>query len=217
MFASEPYLGNRPANEVTYCVVASPAGAYFPNGAQPISIWVSNEFVRAAPGGTGAAKFGGNYAASLAAQVDAAEHGCDQVCFLDVIERRWVEELGGMNVYAVFNDNSIVTPELSGTILEGITRASIIDLASDAGYSVSERKLDINELFDGAKSGSLREVFACGTAAVVNPIGRLVSSSADASINGGVIGPVTMHLRRALLDIQYGIAPDPRGWMFKLI
>src|SRR6476661_67794 len=124
MFASEAFLGVRPASEVTFCVIASPAGAYFSGGVQPVSIWLSSEYTRAAPGGTGAAKCGGNYAASLAAQVEATANGCDQVAFLDAVERRWVEELGGMNLYFVHRDGSIVTPELTGTILEGITRSS---------------------------------------------------------------------------------------------
>src|SRR6476659_4604473 len=143
MFASEAFLGVRPAAQVTYCVIASPAGPYFAGGVKPVSIWLSSEYTRSAPGGTGAAKCGGNYAASLAPQVEAIAHGCDQVAFLDAVERRWVEELGGMNLYFVRRDGSIVTPELTGTILEGVTRASILELAKDLGHSVQERRISI--------------------------------------------------------------------------
>src|SRR6476660_7173319 len=144
MFASEAFLGVRPAAKVTYCVIASPAGPYFTGGLRPVSIWVSGEYVRAAPGGTGAAKCGGNYAASLAAQVEASSHQCDQVVFLDGVEHRWVEELGGMNLFFVMRDGSIVTPELTGTILEGITRDSIVELAKERGHDVTERRISID-------------------------------------------------------------------------
>src|SRR5690349_1000192 len=152
MFASEAFLGVRPAAQVTYCVIASPAGAYFSGGVKPVSIWLSTDYTRSAPGGTGAAKCGGNYAASLAAQVEATANGCDQVCFLDAVERRWVEELGGMNIYFVFDDGSVVTPELTGTILEGITRDSIVELLRDDGHAVTERRISIDEWRSGAAS-----------------------------------------------------------------
>src|SRR6476661_3053523 len=156
MFASEAFLGVRPAAQVTYCVIASPAGAYFSGGVKPVSIWLSTDYTRAAPGGTGAAKCGANYAASLAAQVEASANGCDQVAFLDAVERRWVEELGGMNLYFVHRDGSIVTPELTGTILEGITRSSILELAKDLGLEPEERRVPIEEWQEGVRDGSIR-------------------------------------------------------------
>jgi branched-chain amino acid aminotransferase len=220
LFASEAFLGVRPATEVTYCVIASPAGPYFAGGLKPVSIWLSTAYTRAAPGGTGAAKCGGNYAASLAAQVEASANGCDQVAFLDAVERRWVEELGGMNLYFVHRDGSIVTPELTGTILEGVTRSSILELAEELGHPVKERRISIEEWREGAVSGDITEVFACGTAAVVTPVGRLAWDggevrTGDPDVDGGV-GPVTAGLRRALLDVQYGRTPDTRGWLTRL-
>src|SRR6476469_8504251 len=212
MFASEAFLGVRPANEVTFCVIASPAGAYFSGGVQPVSIWLSSEYTRAAPGGTGAAKCGGNYAASLLPMIEAQAHGCDQVCFLDAVEKRWVEELGGMNLYFVLDDGSIVTPELTGTILEGVTRSSILQIAADLGHAVSERRVDIREWREGVASGRITEVFACGTAAVVTPVGRLASADGEVVTGDGSTGPVTTAIRSALLDIQYGRTPDTRGW-----
>ncbi len=221
MVATEPFLGVRPAKEVLYGVIASPAGAYFSGGIAPVSIWLSEDYVRAAPGGTGAAKCGGNYGASLAAQIEAAEQDCDQVVFVDATERRWVEELGGMNLFFVFRDGRIVTPELTGTILEGVTRQSVIQLARDAGHKVTERRLSIDEWREGAASGEIAEVFACGTAAVITPVGRLVWSGGaveigDHSVNDGV-GEVAMSLRNALLDVQYGRAEDTHGWMHRLV
>jgi branched-chain amino acid aminotransferase len=217
MFASEAFLGVRPANEVTFCVIASPAGAYFSGGVQPVSIWLSSEYTRAAPGGTGAAKCGGNYAASLLPMIEAQAHGCDQVCFLDAVEKRWVEELGGMNLYFVLDDGSIVTPELTGTILEGVTRSSILQIAGDLGHAVSERRVDIREWREGVASGRITEIFACGTAAVVTPVGRLASVDGEVVTGDGSTGPVTTAIRSALLDIQYGRTPDTRGWLTRLV
>jgi branched-chain amino acid aminotransferase len=225
MFASEAFLGVRPANEVRFVVIASPVGAYFSGGIRPVSIWLSQNYTRAAVGGMGAAKTGGNYAASLAAQLEAGEHGCDQVVFLDAVDRRWVEELGGMNVYLVYRDGRLVTPELTGTILEGVTRDSIIALASEQGLTVEERRIDIDEWRDGVRSGEISEVFACGTAAVVTPVGRLVWDGGEAVTplpdaggdgDGDQIGPVAGAIRQALLDIQYGRREDTHGWMRRL-
>jgi len=215
MFASEVFLGVRPANEVTFCVIASPVGAYFASGVQPISIWLSRAYTRAAPGGTGAAKCAGNYAASLIAQQEALENGCDQVCFLDAVDRRWVEELGGMNLYFVHADGSIVTPELTGTILEGVTRASILELAADLGHKVEERRVGIDEWRDGVASGEITEVFACGTAAVITPLGRLAWDGGELAISDEP-GEVTRRLRAALLDIQYGRTEDNHGWLHRI-
>ncbi len=217
MFASEAFLGVRPAAEVTFCVIASPAGPYFASGVQPVSIWLSSDYTRAAPGGTGAAKCGGNYAASLAAQVEASAHGCEQVCFLDAVERRWVEELGGMNLYFVMDDGSVVTPELTGTILEGVTRDSILTMLAERGHEVVERRIGIDEWRDGAASGRINEVFACGTAAVVTPVGRLVAPDGECTMGDGGIGKVTTAVRTALLDLQYGRTPDAHGWLHRLV
>jgi len=221
MFASESFLGVRPAALVTYCVIASPAGPYFAGGLKPVSIWLSTDYTRAAPGGTGQAKCGGNYAASLAAQVQGTANGCDQVAFLDAVERKWVEELGGMNLFFVHADGTIVTPELTGTILEGVTRSSILELAGDLGLKVDERKVSIDEWRDGVLSGEITEVFACGTAAVVTPVGRLAWQGGeviigDHDVNGGV-GSVTASIRQSLLDVQYGRAADTRGWLTRLV
>jgi branched-chain amino acid aminotransferase len=214
IFASEVFLGVRPAREVTYCLITSPAGSYFPRGVKPVSIWVSEHYIRAAPGGTGEAKCGGNYAAGLAAQQEAIANGCDQVVYLDAVERRWVEELGGMNLYFVYDDGSLVTPELTGTILPGVTRSSIITLATDLGHKVEERRLDIQEWRDGVANGRITEVFACGTAAVITPVGRLVWG--EGQVGTDAAGPVTLGLRQALLDIQYGRAEDPYGWLHRV-
>ena len=216
MLATEIFLGVRPAQQVDYLCIASPAASYFPGGVKPVSIWLSRDYTRAAFGGTGSAKCGGNYAASLAAQAEAAEHGCDQVCFLDAREQRWVEELGGMNLYFVHDDGTLVTPELTGTILEGITRSSILELAREAGHQVVERRVSIEEWAQGAASGRITEVFACGTAAVITPVGRLLDRDDEVVIGGGQTGEVTAGLRRALLDVQYGRAEDRHGWMHRL-
>ncbi|MGW3563954.1 branched-chain amino acid aminotransferase [Streptomyces sp. NPDC000941] len=215
MFATEVGLGVRPANEYLFIIIASPAGAYFPGGVKPVSVWLSEEYVRAAPGGTGAAKTGGNYAASLVAQAQAAEQGCDQVVWLDAIERRWIEEMGGMNLYFVYGDR-IVTPELSGSLLPGITRASLLRIAADLGHEVSEGRISVDDWREGNADGSLTEVFACGTAAVITPVGSVKSARADWTVADGQPGEVTMKLRKALLDIQTGAATDTHGWMHRL-
>lgn len=216
LFASEPFLGVRPARRVEFLVIASPVGSYFAGGVRPVSIWLSADYTRAARGGTGEAKCGGNYASSLAPMLQAAEHGCDQVCFLDAAEGRWVEELGGMNLYFVTRDGHLVTPEL-GTILEGVTRSSILVLAKELGLEVEERKVDIAEWRDGAASGVITEVFACGTAAVITPVGRLVWDGGEVtSPNAGAEDSVAMRLRRTLVDLQYGRSPDTHNWMHRL-
>ncbi|MGR3935440.1 branched-chain amino acid aminotransferase [Streptomyces sp. BRA346] len=215
MIATEVGLGVRPANEYLFVVIASPAGAYFPRGVHPVSVWLSEEYVRAAPGGTGTAKAGGNYAASLVAQAQAAEQGCDQVVWLDAIERRWIEEMGGMNLYFVYG-NRIVTPELSGSLLPGITRASLLRIAEDLGYEVAEGRISVDDWREGNADGSLTEVFACGTAAVITPVGSVKSARASWTVADGQPGEVTTKLRKALLDIQTGAAPDPHGWLHRV-
>jgi branched-chain amino acid aminotransferase len=214
-YASEVFLGVRPALEYLYLVIASPVGAYFSGGVQPVTVWVTPDYTRAAPGGTGAAKCGGNYAAGLAAQADAIEHGCDQVVYLDAVERRFIDELGGMNVMFVLDDGSLVTPPL-GTILPGITRDSIIKLAGRAGRRVVERPVSIDEWREGAASGRIREAFACGTAAVITPIGTVRSPDDEFTVADGGSGQVTMALRQELSDIQRGRAEDPFGWVHRV-
>lgn len=213
MMATEAFLGVRPSNLVTFMVIASPAGAYFTGGLHPVSIWLSEEYTRAAPGGTGAAKCSGNYAASLLAQQEAIANGCDQVVFLDAVEKRWVEELGGMNVYFVFDDGSLVTPPTSGSILEGVTRDAIETIAGERGHHVEARPIDIDEWRSGVAAGRITEVFACGTAAVVTPLGRLAWRGGELVIGDGHTGKVTHDIRDALLAVQYGHAPDRHGWM----
>lgn len=215
MFASEVFLGVKPASEYLYIVIASPVGAYFKGGAPAVTLWVSDDFSRAGPGGTGTAKCGGNYAASLLPQSQAIAEGCDQVVFLDAAEHRYVEELGGMNIFFVFEDGAISTPEL-GTILPGITRNSIITLARDAGMPVREEKYAIDQWQADAQSGRLREAFACGTAAVVTPIGAVRGSAFNFTIGNGGPGLLTERLRSDLIGIQRGLAPDPHGWLQRL-
>jgi len=211
MMATEVGLGVRPANDVTFLVIASPAASYFAGGAKPVSIWVSEAYTRAAPGGTGAAKTGGNYAASLVAQQEAIDNGCEQVLFLDAVERRWVEELGGMNVWIVLDDGSLVTPELTGSILEGVTRDTILTLLRDLGRDVEERRIDIDEVRKGIESGRVVEVFACGTAAIVTSIGRLAWNGGDVTLPAAT--NVAEEVRTSLVALQEGRAPDPHGWL----
>jgi branched-chain amino acid aminotransferase len=217
MYASEVFLGVRPSTEYLYVLIASPVGSYFAGGVKPVTVWVSTDYTRAAPGGTGAAKCGGNYAASLAAQAEAIDHGCDQVVFLDAVERRWIDELGGMNIFFVYDDGSLVTPPLNGNILPGITRDSVMTLAGSAGHAVRERPVSIDEWRADAASGRLREVFACGTAAVITPIGRVRSADGEFAIADGGPGPVTTGLRESLVDIQRGRRPDPYGWIQRIL
>jgi branched-chain amino acid aminotransferase len=214
MIATDRFLGVRPAEHVTFLVIASPAGAYFKRGPMPVTLWLTTDYTRAGRGGMGAAKTGGNYASSLVAQQEATANGCDQVVFLDGQEGRYVEELGGMNMYFVYRDGRIVTPEL-GTILEGITRSSIIELAGKMGHQVQERRISIDEWREGVTSGEISEVFACGTAAVVTPVGSLKWDGGETP-EVSEAGEVTMNIRRALVDIQYGRADDTFGWMRRI-
>lgn len=212
MFASEAFLGVRPANEYIFCVIGSTVGAYFKGGYKTVSVWISQEYTRAAPGGTGAAKCGGNYAASLVATAEAFKNGCDQVVFLDAVERKWVDELGGMNIFFVMDDKTIITPPL-GTILPGITRASIMKLAREAGYTVNETPYSFDQWKEDAASGKLREAFACGTAAVIAGIGTVKYPEGTFAIGNSGDGEVTSELRSKLVGIQRGAVKDTHGWM----
>ena len=215
MFAKEAFLGIRPAKKVNYYLIASPAGAYFPGGVAPVSIWLSTTYSRAGKGGTGQAKTGGNYAASLVAQMEAYDNGCQQVMFLDSVEGKYLEELGGMNIVLVYADGTLVTPA-SETILEGITRDSILQLAADRGHTVERRPVALEEFRQGVASGQITEVFACGTAAVVTPIGQVLTPDGPIGSADAVAGELTMSLREQLTDIQHGRANDPYGWMVRL-
>lgn len=212
MFASEVFLGVKPASEYIFCVIASPVGAYFKGGSKAITLWVSEHYSRAAAGGTGAAKCGGNYAGSLVAQAEAIKNGCDQVVFLDAAEHRWVEELGGMNIFFVMDDGSLITPPL-GTILPGITRNSIMELARAAGHDVREELYSFDQWQADARSGKLREAFACGTAAVVAGIGEVRHAGGSFAIGNSGDGPVTTALRDQLVGIQRGNIADDRKWL----
>lgn len=220
MYGSEIGLGVRPSTSLTYLLIASPAGSYFRGGLVPVKVWLSTEYTRAAPGGTGEAKTGGNYAASLLAQTQAAQKGCDQVVWLDAVERRWVEEMGTNNLYFVYGSGPsarIMTPALTGTLLPGIVRDSLLTLAKDLGYSVEEGRLSVDEWQSENASGSITEVFGCGTAAVITPIGEVHSAAGSWTVGDGQPGPITLQLRKALLDLQTGHATDPHGWMHKLV
>ncbi|WP_084073786.1 branched-chain amino acid aminotransferase [Demequina sp. NBRC 110052] len=215
LMATEPSLLVQPADTYGYVVTASPVGAYMssPDG---VAIWVSRGYHRANAGGTGAAKTAGNYAASMLPQQQAKDNGCSQVLFLDAREDRFVEELGGMNLMLVFSDGSIATPRLTGTILPGITRDSIIALLREEGRAVRERDIELSEIVSGLESGAITEMFACGTAAVVTPLARLKSDDFDLPIGDGQPGPVATGIKKQLTDIQYGRAEDPFGWMVRL-
>jgi branched-chain amino acid aminotransferase len=221
MIGSSSGLGVRPSEEYLYMLIASPAGAYFPRGLAPVTVWLSTDYVRAVPGGTGEAKCGGNYAASLAAQAQASAQGCDQVVWLDALEHRWIEEMGGMNLFFVFTDPSgnveVVTPELSGSLLPGVTRRSLLELAEEEGATVSERRISTDEMEKENAAGRLTEVFACGTAAVITAVGHVKSMSGEFSISGGAFGPVASKLRETLLGIQHGTAPDPHNWLHRVV
>ena len=212
MIATEAFLGVRPAKEYKFIVIASPAGNYFKSGAPAVSIWVS-DYTRAAPGGTGAAKCGGNYAASLVPTAEAFARGHDQVLFLDAAEHKWIEELGGMNLFFAFADGSLITPPLTGTILPGITRASLLALAREEGLNVREERYSLDQWREDAASGRLIEAFACGTAAVVTPVGKVAGTDGEFVIGSGGPGQLTQKLKARLTAIQRGEEPDTHGWV----
>ena len=216
MFASEAFLGVRPAKKYKFLVIASPAGNYFKSGAPAVSIWVSRNYTRAAPGGTGAAKCGGNYAASLVPQAEAIAKGHDQVVFLDAVEKKWIEELGGMNLFFVFDDGSVVTPPLTGTILPGITRDSLIQLLREEGLQVREEPYSIDQWRADATRGDLVETMACGTAAVVTPVGKVEGPDGAFTIGTGGPGQITSKLRERLVGIQRGEIADTHGWVMRI-
>jgi len=211
IIASEPFLGVRPAKSYIYYVILSPVGAYYPEGINPVKILVVDKYVRAVEGGVGAAKTGVNYAASLYAAEEAKHAGFTQVLWLDGRERKYIDEVGTMNIMIKIGDE-IVTPPLSGTILAGVTRDSALTLMRDWGLRVSERPVTIDEVAAAARTGTLEEVWGTGTAAVISPVGELAYKGERLVINGGRIGTLTQKLYDAIVGIQYGTAPDTRGW-----
>jgi branched-chain amino acid aminotransferase len=220
MLATEVGLGVRPSAEYLYVLIASPVGPYFPGGLRPVDVWLSTDYTRAALGGTGTAKCGGNYAASLLPQAQGAAHGCAQVAYLDAEERHWIDEMGSNNLFFVYGSGEqveVVTPTLTGSILAGVTRDSLLVLAKELGCQVTERRVSGQEWLEGAADGRITEVFGCGTAAVITPIGRVKHNDGEVRIADGEPGPVTTRLRSLLTEIQRGSAPDTHSWMYPLL
>ncbi|MEU3982368.1 branched-chain amino acid aminotransferase [Streptomyces sp. NPDC026672] len=216
MIATQPTIGfYGPSSAYRFMVIASPAASYFTAGAKPLTVWLSQDYTRAAPGGTGEAKCGGNYAGTLVAQAQAKEMGCDQVVWLDAAERRWVDEMGTSNLFFVHGDR-LVTPELSGTLLAGVTRDSVLTLVAELGHQAEEKRISVEQWRADAESGALTEVFSCGTSSMITPVGCVRSADGDWTIGGGTPGPVTERLRAELTGIQDGSRPDPFGWVHKI-
>jgi branched-chain amino acid aminotransferase len=214
--AAEDFLGVRAAHRAEYRVIASPVGPYFTGGLKPVSIWIALDSARAGKHGTGEAKTGGNYAASLQAQGEGYEQGCSQVMFLDAETGTYIEELGGMNLFFVYKDGHVATPSLDGTILRGITRNSVVQLIKDRGIEVQERKITLDEMRAGINSGDIIEVFACGTAAVITPVGQFKSRVETLGSADSEPGALTVSLREELTGIQYGRVEDRHNWMLRL-
>jgi branched-chain amino acid aminotransferase len=221
MFATTRALGvQRPSQEYLFVVIASPSGLYYPQGVKPVTVWLSQDYTRAAPGGTGAAKTGGNYAASFAAQAQAIENGCDQVVWLDALEHRWVEEVGSMNLFFVYGSGDqarLLTPALTGTLLPGVTRDSLLTMAADMGIPIEEGKISVEEWQAGCASDEITEVFGCGTAAIISPVGGVKGRDEEWTIGDGTPGPISMRLRERLLGIQHGTLPDMHHWIHKIV
>jgi len=215
MVATEPGLGVRPAKKYLFFIILSPVGAYYPEGFNPVKIFVTDKYVRALPGGVGHVKTAGNYAASIMAAVEAQRQGYTQVLWLDARERKYVEEVGTMNIFFVL-DNVVVTPPLTGSILPGITRQSVLRLLRDWGHEVVERPVSIDEVLEAGKSGRLQECFGTGTAAVISPVGSLVYQDSVCTINGGTAGNLALKLFDFLQALQYGEKPDPYAWVERL-
>jgi branched-chain amino acid aminotransferase len=220
MIATETGLGvNRPSASCLFAVIASPVASYFDGQARPVTVWLSEDYSRAAPGGTGEAKCGGNYAAAFAGQQQALDHGCDQVVWLDAAQRQWVEEMGGMNLFFVYGSGPqarLVTPALTGSLLPGVTRDALLKLGPDLGIPAEESRVSVAQWRRGCASGEITEVFACGTAAVITPVGAVRAAGGGWTIGDGGAGPVTTRLRDELVGIQHGTRPDRYGWMHRL-
>ena len=215
LYGNDEHLGVHAVKRATFVLIASPSGSYYAEGINPVSIMIESEDVRAVRGGTGYAKCGGNYAASTRAGERAAARGYSQVLWLDGVERKYIEEVGAMNVMFRIGDE-IVTPALSGSILPGITRKSCIEVLRAQGYTVSERLLSLDELLSAMKDGTLKEAWGCGTAAVVSPIGKLAYRDEEYTVGNGGIGEITQKLYDTLTGIQWGKTEDPYGWILKL-
>lgn len=215
MIATEAALGVRSAKEYRFFVILSPVGAYYPEGFNPVKIYVTDKYVRAVPGGVGNIKTAGNYAASIMAAVEAQQAGFTQVLWLDAVERRYIEEVGTMNIFFVIGEE-LITPPLSGSILPGITRDSVIHLAKEWGLAVMERRISIDEVLAAQEKGSLKEIFGTGTAAVISPVGSLHYKGRDFLINNGKTGVLSQRLFDEIQAIQYGAKEDPYGWVTKL-
>ncbi|MFD5599992.1 branched-chain amino acid aminotransferase [Leucobacter sp. NPDC058333] len=217
LIADESFLGVRAAERARFLIIASPAGPYFTGGVKPVSIWLSEDLARAGRGGTGAAKCGGNYAASLLPQQVAAENGCQQVLFTDSATEDTIDELGGMNLFLVRSDGTLVTPQLNGNILDGITRRSLIQLAKDRGHAVEEREVTVSEWREGVAQGTITEAFACGTAAVITPIRQLKGADFAIDFGDAAPGELTMSLREELTGIQFGVGEDRHNWLHVIV
>jgi branched-chain amino acid aminotransferase len=215
VIATEAFLGVRPSQTYCFFIILSPVGAYYAEGFNPVKILVEDRYVRAVKGGTGAAKTGGNYAASLAAGEEAHRKGYSQVLWLDGVERRYVEEVGSMNIAFVIDDQ-LVTPPLTGSILEGITRDTALQLAKDWGVAVAERPVSVAEVFAAARDGRLREAFGMGTAAVISPVSEFSYQGQSVTVSNGTVGPLARRLADEILSIQRGLKPDPRGWVVEV-
>lgn len=216
LIATDPSLGIHTIEHALFCIIASPSGSYYKEGINPVRIMIETADVRAVRGGTGYAKCGGNYAASLLGEYKGVENGCEQVCFVDAATKTYLEELGGMNMMAVHKDGHVETPSLTGNILPGVTRRSLIQLLQDKGHDVVETMIALDQLLEDIKSGEVTEVFACGTAAIITPIGRFKSEKFDVAVADGGSGKLTCELRDELLGIQLGEVEDPHNWMWKV-
>ncbi len=215
MIATSPFLGVRQSHTYKFIIILSPVGAYYPEGLNPVKIWVEDDYVRAVKGGIGEAKTGGNYVASLLAQMKAHEEGFSQVLWLDGVHRKYIEEVGAMNIFFVI-DGVVVTPQLNGSILPGVTRDSVIRLCKDWGYKVEERKISIDEVYKAHKDGLLDEVFGTGTAAVVSPVGKLRWKDEIMTINNGEIGEYSQKFYDTITGIQLGKTEDKYNWIVEI-
>ena len=215
IIATDPFLGVRPSNPYKFIIILSPVGAYYPEGLNPVKIWIEDEYVRAVKGGIGEAKTGGNYAASLRSPVKAHDEGYSQVLWLVGVERKYIEEVGAMNIFFKIN-GTVVTPMLNGSILPGVTRASAIDLCRQWGLPVEERRISVDELLDAAMNGSLEEVFGTGTAAVISPVGNLRFEDKVIQVKDGGIGEISQKLYDTVTGIQLGKIEGPEGWVVEV-
>ena len=215
VIATDPFLGVRPSNTYKFIIILSPVGAYYPEGLNPVKIWIEDEYVRAVRGGIGEAKAGGNYVASMAAQVKAHEEGYSQVLWLDGVERKYIEEVGAMNIFFKIN-GTVVTPVLNGSILPGVTRNTCIELCKEWGLPVEERRISVDELEEAARTGALEEVWGTGTAAVISPVGHLRYVNDVFQIGDGGIGAISQRLYDTVTGIQLGKIEDTHGWTMEV-